>query len=88
MFRGFRDHCQGSTSVLSCNQFSFSLGGLNLGTTDRYTSLGGLSLYPSIKEEPYSSIAVDEKSLYDMELMPVDEDLLPEMAELAKSYLR
>ena len=30
----------------------------------------------------------DEQALYDMELIPVDDDLLPEMAELAKSYLR
>ena len=35
-------------------------------------------------------IPIDEQALYAMELVPVDEydELLPEMAELAKSYLR
>ena len=30
----------------------------------------------------------DEQALYDMELIPVDDNFIPEMAELAKSYLR
>ena len=35
-------------------------------------------------------IPIDEQALYAMELVPVDEydELIPEMAELAKSYLR